>query len=245
MGHRVEAEEVRQEVEAHQQVNPKKEVSVTKPAALRVALYARTSTMDQHPEMQLVELRAVAAQRGWLVVKEFVDEGQSGGKDRRPALDELMQLTAVGGIDLVAVWKFDRFARSTQHLLRALETFRLQGVEFFSQRDAIDTSTPAGRFAFTIIAAVGELERELIRERVRAGVVHAQKSGKHCGRPAKVVNLAAVQQMRKSGMPLREIATALGCGLATLHRIISGRSERVAETEPTSPSQTQEMTEAA
>ena len=212
------------------------------PKVIRVALYARTSTVDQHPEMQLVELRAVAAQRGWQVVKEFVDLGHSGGKDRRPALDEMMKLTAVGGVDLVAVWKFDRFARSTQHLLRALETFRLQGVEFFSQRDAIDTSTPAGRFAFTIIAAVGELERELIRERVRAGVAHAKRSGKHCGRPAKVVNLAAVQKMRQSGMPLREIATALGCGLATLHRACS---ERGAESEPTSPSQPTDMTEAA
>ena len=119
---------------------------------VRAALYARTSTSGkgQDPELQLVDLRRLAEQRGWDTVFEFVDEGVSGAKAARPALDKLMAEARQGKIDVVAVWRFDRFARSTQHLLRALEEFRALGVDFMSQREAIDTRTPMGRMVFVM-----------------------------------------------------------------------------------------------
>ena len=132
---------------------------MTKP--LRAALYARVSTLGKGQDvgLQLDELRQVAAQRGWSIVAELVDEGISGSRERRPALDELMGLSRAGKLDLVAVFRFDRFARSTAHLLAALEEFRLLGVSFVSLHEQVDTTTPMGKAMFTIIAAVAELER--------------------------------------------------------------------------------------
>lgn len=119
----------------------------------RVASYARVSTRDQHCEMQLHGLRQMSAQRGWTVVGEFVDVGVSGSKDRRPELDKLTKAVNRGRVDVVAVWRFDRFARSVRHLVLALDEFRAKGVDFVSKEDGIDTSTPAGRFTFHVIPA--------------------------------------------------------------------------------------------
>jgi len=142
-----------------------------------VALYARTSTHDQNPGMQIDELRRVAGQRGWQVVGEYVDAGHSGAKDRRPELDRMMGDVHRGKVDTVMVWKFDRFARSVRHLVSALEDFRARNVDFVSVTDGIDTSTPAGRFTFHVISAVAELEREMIRERTRCGIAAARRRG--------------------------------------------------------------------
>lgn len=183
-------------------------IKSTKP--IRAALYARVSTIahGQDVELQLEELRQVAGQRGW-VITEYVDEGVSGSKDRRPALDRLMGDARSGKVDLVAVWRFDRFARSTTHLLSALEEFRELHVEFLSLREQIDTSTPMGRAVFTIVAAVAELERGLIQERVVAGVRRAQASGTHCGRPRLAVPVDAAIALLKDGRGLREVAGML------------------------------------
>lgn len=152
--------------------------------AIRAAMYARVSTTGhgQDVGLQLDELRRMASQRGWQVV-EYVDDGVSGAKERRPALDLLMAGARAGKIDLVAVWRFHRFARSTAHLLSAMEEFRALGVDFVSQREQIDTSTPMGKAMFTIVAAMAELKRDVLRERVVTGVRRAQAAGKHCGRP--------------------------------------------------------------
>ena len=131
----------------------------------------------QSPEMQLRELREYCERRGWQIAGEYVDAGISGAKDRRPQLDRMMADARKRRFDVVAVWKFDRFARSISHLLRALDTFRFLGIEFVGLLDSLDTATPAGRMVFTVLGAVAELEPSLIAERVRAGLRNARATG--------------------------------------------------------------------
>ncbi len=184
----------------------------------RVALYARVSTADQSAGLQLDGLRQLAAQRGWQIVGEFVDLGVSGSKDRRPELDRLMTAVHKGKLDVVAVWRFDRFARSVRHLVMALDEFRGKQVDFVSVNDGIDTSTPAGRFTFTVIAGVAELERELIRERTIAGVAAARRRGAILGRPRVAFDLDAALRLRAEGKSVRDVAKVLGVNPTTLHR---------------------------
>ena len=185
----------------------------------RVALYARVSTVrDQSPALQLDELRELAERRGWRVAGEFVDLGISGAKDRRPQLDAMMHEVRRGRVDVVAVWRFDRFARSVRHLVIALDDFRARGVDFVSVSDGIDTATPAGRFTFHVIAAVAELERELIRERTRAGIEAARRRGAKVGRPVVRVDLDRVNVLRAECPSLREVARRLGVSWGTLRR---------------------------
>lgn len=187
---------------------------------IRAALYARVSTTGHGQDigLQLDELRQVAAQRRWTVVDEYTDEGVSGAKDRRPGLDRMMADARAGKLDVVAVWRFDRFARSTVHLLTTLEEFRVLGVEFLSLREQVDTSTPMGKAVFTIISAVSELERDLIRERVVAGVRRAQASGKHCGRPLVDFDLRPAAALLREGRGLKDVAAILNVSRTTLRR---------------------------
>jgi DNA invertase Pin-like site-specific DNA recombinase len=157
-------------------------------------LYARVSTNNgqQDPELQLRELREYCTRRGWEVSGEYGDH-ISGSKDRRPALDRLMADAHRRRFDAVVVWKFDRFARSTSHLLKALETFRALGVEFVSLSEQVDTSTPMGKMMFTVLAAVAGLERSLIVERVKAGLRNARAKGRRLGRPRVSVSATKIQ----------------------------------------------------
>jgi len=186
--------------------------------APRAALYARVSTKDQRAELQVEELRRLAEQRGWRLVQEYVDHGVSGSKDQRPQLDALMADARGGKLDVIAVWRFDRFARSTRHLVTALEEFRALNVDFVSAREAIDTSTPMGRMVFTMIAAVAEMERELIRERVQAGVDRARAQGKTLGRPRRELDLRAAKILLDQGHSQRAVADMLGVPRGTLRR---------------------------
>ena len=187
------------------------------------AIYARVSTIGhgQSPEMQLSELREHCLRRGWQIAGEYVDTGISGAKDRRPELDRLMQDGHRRKFDVVAVWKFDRFARSVAHLLRALDTFRVLGIEFVSLSESLDTATPAGRMVFTVLGAVAELERSLIAERVRAGLRNARSKGIQLGRPAMNLDRAKIVRLRAQGSSLREIATELGCSHALVHKSLA------------------------
>src|SRR5215831_5981145 len=131
---------------------------------MRVAIYARVSTANngQDPTVQTRELREYCERRGWSLAGEFVDLGISGTKEKRPELDRLMTDAHRRRFDVVIVWRFDRFARSVSHLLRALETFKALGIDFVSYSQQMDTSTPAGKMVFTVLGAVAELERSLI-----------------------------------------------------------------------------------
>src|ERR1700677_5037941 len=157
---------------------------------IRTAIYARVSTTNngQDSTMQTRELREYCERRGWNVSGEYVDEGISGTKDSRPELNKLMADAHRRRFDAVVVWRFDRFARSVSHLLRALETFKALGVEFVSLSEQVDTSTPMGKCVFTVLGAVAELERSLIVERVKAGLRNARAKGKKLGRPRRVLD---------------------------------------------------------
>src|ERR1039457_1752292 len=146
----------------------------------RAALYMRVSTVDQHPETQLLDLRQMAAQRGYEIVQEYTDR-ISGAKARRPGLDELMRDAKRGRFDVVLIWACDRIARSTRHLLDVLDELNRLGVEFVSFREQIDTGGPLGRAIVVIIGAIAELERNLIIEGVRAGMRRARLEGRHIG----------------------------------------------------------------
>jgi DNA invertase Pin-like site-specific DNA recombinase len=184
----------------------------------RVAIYARVSTSDQRPDLQIHELRVLATQRGWTIMGEYVDQAASGSKDRRPELDRLMVDVTRGKIDIVVVWKFDRFARSLKHLITALDDFRARGIDFLSACDAVDTSTPTGRFTFSVIAAVAELERDVIRERTRAGIAAARRRGVRVGRPRVEVDVDAARRLLATGGSVRSVARTLRVGASTLAR---------------------------
>ena len=151
----------------------------------------------QDPAMQIRELREYCDLRGWRIYNEYIDRGVSGAKDSRPQLNRLMEDAHRRRFDIVAVWDFSRFARSTSHLLRALETFSILKVGFVSLREQIDTSTPTGKMVFTVLGAVAELERSLIAERVRAGLRNAKAKGKRLGRPPlRELSVAEIRQLR-------------------------------------------------
>ena len=194
---------------------------------MRAVIYARVSTANngQDPRLQTRELQEFIPRRGWTLTEEYVDVGISGAKEKRPQLDRLMADAHKRKFDVVVVWKFDRFARSVSHLLRALETFQALGIEFVSLTEGVDTSTPAGRMVFTVLGAVAELERSLIVERVKAGLRNARAKGKRLGRPAKVLDVSTVATLRGQGASWRAISTQLGVGLATLHRAAGGGSK--------------------
>jgi DNA invertase Pin-like site-specific DNA recombinase len=194
--------------------------AMTSTPTKRVAIYARVSTVGKGQDvgMQLDELRQVVGQRGWQVAGEYIDDGVSGTKDSRPALDRMMTDVRRGRVDVVLVWRFDRFARSTSHLLTALDEFRRRGVDFISLREQVDTSTAMGRAVFTIVAAIAELEREIIVERVRAGVARAQARGKHCGRPRRELDLRAARLLLAQGIGIRQVAAMLGLPRTSLTR---------------------------
>jgi len=183
----------------------------------RVGIYARVSTNRQCPESQLLPLREYATARGFEIVSEYVDV-ISGSKDSRPELARLMADAAKRRLDAVAVWKFDRFARSTRHLVTALEQFNALGVDFISLSESIDTSTPMGKMVFTVLAAVAELELSLIRERVVMGLERAKAQGKVLGRPRVETSEEQLLTLSEQGLSSRQIAKQLSLSPSTVLR---------------------------
>jgi len=183
---------------------------------MRIGIYARVSTRDQSCELQVRDLRAYCTARGSDLVREYIDVGQSGAKDSRPELNKLMDDARKRQFDAIVVWRFDRFARSTKHLLSALEEFRSLGIQFISYQENIDTSSALGQALFTIVSAVAQLERDLIRERVSAGIRNARANGKQLGRPKSGVDSERILQMRAEGQTLQQIAEQLKVGYGTV-----------------------------
>src|SRR6516165_8334919 len=189
------------------------------PTISRVAIYARVSTNHrQDVTLQSRELKQFAEARGWTVVAEYRDTGICGAKDSRPELNRLMVAAKRRHFDLVLCWKLDRFGRSLRHLVNALAELETVGVAFVSLTDNLDLSTPAGRLMFQVIAAMGEFERELTRERVRAGLRHARAKGKRLGRPRVPADGHKVTALRKAGRSWREICRQTGLSKGTAQR---------------------------
>jgi len=190
---------------------------------VRAALYMRVSTKNhgQTTDTQALALQEYAAHRGFAIVEEYRDEGISGSKDSRPALDGLMKDARARKFDVVIVARFDRFARCVSNLLRALEEFSHLGVDFVSQSESIDTSTPMGKMIFTVLRSVAELERNLIKERVHMGISRARKQWKRLGRPKRIFDRDKARTMLET-MSAREVARQLGVSRRVVERILSG-----------------------
>jgi len=199
---------------------------------MRAAIYVRVSTshrsqhgdattFDQNPAVQEQPLRDLVAQRGWQLHQVYSDRS-SGAKERRPGLDALMADARRGLFQAVVVFRFDRFARSVRQLVLSLEEFRSLGIDFVSQQEALDTSTAMGKAMFTIIAAMAELERSVIRDRVVAGLEYARrhgtKSGRSIGRPKVVFRRDEAKALRKEGRSWGEISRILRVSIASVRR---------------------------
>ena len=192
----------------------------------RCALYLRVSTVDQHPETQVHDLRQLAHQREYRIVREYVDR-ITGTKARRPGLDELLHDARRGQFDVVMVWACDRLARSVRHFLELLDEFNRLGVEFVSFREQLDTGGPLGRAVVVIIGAIAELERNLIVERVRAGMRRARLEGRHIGRKPLVIDRTAVLRERAHGRSLTQIAQTFRISRASVSRLLKQSKEVV------------------
>src|ERR1039457_5040074 len=189
--------------------------------ALKVALYLRVSTSNQTTENQRIDLENVAINRGWTIVETFRDEGISGSKDRseRPALDRMLKDAVRGKFDLIAVWSIDRLGRSLQHLIETVNQLQAVGVDLYMHQQAIDTTTPAGKLAFSIFGAFAEFERCLICERVKAGLERAKRNGVKLGRPTNLNDAVrdSIVALRAKQIPIRKIAAQLRVGTHTVY----------------------------
>lgn len=182
---------------------------------MHCAIYARVSTHEQEPENQLQELRRYAQARGWTVV-EYIDQGVSGAKDRRPDLDRLVADARRRRIDVLVVWRLDRLGRNLKHLVTLLGDLQALGIAFVSLGEGIDCTTAAGRLQLHVLAALAEFERARIGERVRAGLARVRASGKRLGRPAS--NLALADVLRTGHLSVRDAARDLGVSRSVVHR---------------------------
>jgi DNA invertase Pin-like site-specific DNA recombinase len=184
----------------------------------RAAVYARVSTLDQSTENQLVELRRYVSARGW-TAQEYVDEGVSGAKDRREALDRLVSDARRRRFDVMVCWRLDRLGRNLKHLIAFLEDLHALGIAFVSLNEGIDATTPAGRLQMHILGAIAEFERARIAERVRLGLARVKAQGKRLGRPRVRVDEDDVAGV--AGLSIRKAAEELGVSAATMHRLRS------------------------
>jgi DNA invertase Pin-like site-specific DNA recombinase len=188
----------------------------------RVALYCRVSTVDQHPESQLLDLKKFVADRGDLhIVETYTDHGVSGTRSRRPALDKMLADARRHRFDTVIVWSVDRLARSTRHLLQVLDELSGLGIEFLSQREAaLNTNGPLGRAVVVIVSAMAELERCIMIERVRAGMRRARMEGTRLGRAPLDIDRAAIVRDRQSGMSLTAVSRKWGVSRSLVCKLV-------------------------
>jgi len=190
---------------------------------MKCAIYARVSTLDkgQDTEVQLRDLRSYAQARGWMIAGEYVDKGQSGAKDRRPELDKLMEDARKRKVDLILCWRLDRLGRSLKHLILTLDELQSVGVGFVSYNENLDLTTSTGRLMFQLLGAFAEFERNLIKERVRAGLANAKAKGAKLGRPSPEFDEDELIRLRKSGVTIRGIAERLNLRKSFVHKTLS------------------------
>ena len=190
----------------------------------RIAIYARVSTDKQSTENQLLELRTLCTKLGYTIVQEYTDNGISGAKsrDERPALDLLLKDATRRKFDMVMCWSIDRLGRSLQHLVEILNELQALKIDLFFQQQGMDTSTPSGRMIFSVFGAIGEFERNLIRERVLTGQQRAKANGVKLGRPSKMNDgmRSAVKLLREKGMGIKQIAKQLQIGVGTVYSVM-------------------------
>jgi DNA invertase Pin-like site-specific DNA recombinase len=206
----------------------------------KAALYCRISTLNhgQSVDLQLNDLRRLAEQRGFQTVKEYCDEGQSGSKNSRPALDAMLADAKRGKFQTLLIWKLDRLGRSTSHLIQLLEEFKAWGIELVSFSEGLDFSTASGKLFYTLISAFAEFERDCIRERVRAGLRAARAKGTRLGRPCVPVDAARIATLRGQGASWVTIANKLGVGEGTVRRAALASAKNPASSVAVSPCQT-------
>ena len=201
--------------------------------AKRVAIYTRVSTGEQTTANQAAELKAWAERSGHAIVKVYEDKGISGakGRDKRPAFDAMLKAAVRRDFDMLAVWSSDRLGRSLQHLIDVLQTIRDTGIGLYIHTQALDTTTPAGRAMFGMLAVFGEFEREMIVARVNAGLARARqsgtRSGKAIGRPKGAdYDRKAIRAALLNGRSVRQAAKATGASVGTIAAV---RKQLVAE----------------
>jgi DNA invertase Pin-like site-specific DNA recombinase len=185
---------------------------------MRCAIYARVSTADQSTSMQQRDLHKLAGARGFEVVTEYCDEGQSGAKNSRPALDRMLADARRGKFQVLLVWRLDRLGRSLAHLIRLLEDFKVWNVELVSFSEGLDFTTSTGKLFYSLLGAFSEFEREVIRERVRSGMRNARARGVKLGRKVVDVDAAEVRRLRSEGRSFRAISREMGVSAATIHK---------------------------
>jgi DNA invertase Pin-like site-specific DNA recombinase len=194
----------------------------------RAALYVRVSTGEQNTQAQEKALKDYVQRRGWIMHKIYRDKGISGEKASRPGLDEMLNDCRRRQVDVVVVWKFDRFARSLKNLIAGLELCRALSIDFVSVTEAIDTSVPVGEMLFQMIGAVAQFEKSLIGERVKSGLANARANGKVLGRPPlrklrreEIADLRRQRKQREASF--RDLAQTFGISVWTAHRFCSVR----------------------
>ena len=195
------------------------------PRARKAVIYARVSTAYQNVSNQLLELRQTAERFSWNIVAELTDDGISGskGRDQRPGFERLFQMVCRREVDVVMTWSIDRLGRSIQHLVALMTELQASKVDLFVHQQSINTATPAGRMIFSVFSALGEYERELIRERINAGLARARAQGKKLGRPSNVNPsvITSVKLLREKGHSIHQIAKALHIGVGTTQKILA------------------------
>jgi len=203
---------------------------------MKAAIYGRVSTADQNAESQLYDVRQLAAQRGFEVVEEYIDVGYSGARARRPALDRMLSDARHARFAVVMVWASDRLARSVKHFVEVLSELDHLGIAYVSYRENIDTQGALGRALMIIVAAIAELERSLIVERVKTGMRRARLEGRHIGRRPLDLDHVAIRRDRARGMSLGQLAKAYKISRTTVRRVLAPALKGVPQAEP----QTQE-----
>lgn len=190
---------------------------------LRVALYARVSTTDkgQDPETQLIQLREYAQRRDFEIVNEFIDHA-SGTTENRTQYKLMMEAAKKRKIDVILVWRYDRFARSTQALVNALKEFRNLGIDFISYQENIDTTTPTGELIFHVMASLAQFESSLISERVKAGMQRAKAQGKNISRPKLALSkLKQIRALRQEGLSMNQVSIRSGVAYGTVYNYLA------------------------